>query len=262
MIIAAALLIAIIFAELGCVILWQRYAYFGDGLVHACVFSSSLSLLCGLSPLITVAITAVLYSTIVQFISKHSEHNVAISIASGILLAMALIINSIFGDLNSLNQLLVGDILFTNDQDVISLAIICTLTTILLLLFLRKIILISLSPELAQINGINTKNYKLVIFALMGIIITVILPIVGGLLCTALLILPAAIARLVSHSPKQMILLSIITAIIINMGGLYIAFAYNMPVSPAILIVGSILYIILHMDRATKGLSTHLFNRK
>lgn len=261
MIFCIAILLAIIFAQLGCVILWQRYTYFGDGLVHACIFSGSLSLLFSLSPIITIAITAILYGALVNYISRRSETNIAINLSSSMMLALALIVNSLFGDINSLNQLLVGDMLFTNIEDVKILMIIATITAIVMSVFYKKIILLSLSPELAQIHGINIKRYKWAIFITIGLIITTTIPMVGGLLCTAMLIIPAATARLLSASPKQMILLSIVIAGMTNIVGVILAFQFNLPISPIILIVASALYLTLYTTKINNNSLANLRSR-
>lgn len=261
MIFLIAISLAIIFAQLGCVILWQRYTYFGDGLVHACIFSGSLSLLFSLSPIFSIAITAILYGSLVNFISKRSETNIAINLSSSMMLALALIVNSLFGDINSLNQLLVGDMLFTNMDDLKILAIIATITSLLIGLYYKKIILLSLSPELAQIHGINIKRYKWVIFLAIGLIITTAIPMVGGLLCTAMLIIPAATARLISASPKQMIILSMIIAGTTNIIGVAIAFQYNLPISPIILMVASICYLALYTTKINNSTLANMRSR-
>lgn len=245
--ILVALCLAILLSELGCIVLWQRYAYFGDGLAHACILSGSINMLFAVPAPLAVAITALLYSTLVKLLSRKAEQNIAVNISANMMLAVALLLNSKFGNASSINTLLLGDILLVTEYDLYLLIAITLIIGILLKLYLPNLILFSFNKELAQIYGINVKLYETTILAILALSITLIIPICGGLLCTAMLVLPAATARMLSTSPQKMIVISTILSTIANIAGILSAVYLDLPISPAIVVIGAVLYCVLNL---------------
>ena len=117
---------------------------------------------------------------------------------------------------------------------------------ILLLVFsqiLSPLISISVNEELARFYGVALEKIRFLFMILLAMLISLALKVLGILLITALLIIPAATARLFSKSPKQMVLLSVFIAIVAVFLGLYSSLSWDFPTGPAIVVSASFLFL-------------------
>ena len=90
-IIAAVIAISTLLAPMGCVLLWQRYNYFSDGLAHACLFSGIVSYFLHLPQLSSMLVVSIFFA-ITVFILKHfSNKNTVVSLVSSSMVAGAII---------------------------------------------------------------------------------------------------------------------------------------------------------------------------
>jgi len=118
---------------------------------------------------------------------------------------------------------------------------------IILLVFSRllaPLISISVNEELARVDGISVEKVRFLFMILLALVIAIALKVVGILLITALLIIPAATARLYSRSPRQMVLLSVVIAILSVVLGLYSSLQWDFPAGPAIVVGAALLFFV------------------
>jgi zinc transport system permease protein len=102
----------------------------------------------------------------------------------------------------------------------------------------------SVNEELARVDGVAVEKIRFVFMILLALVIAVALKVVGILLITALLIIPAATARLFSKSPKQMVLMSVFIAVIAVVLGLYSSLNWDFPTGPAIVVSASLVFFV------------------
>ena len=87
-------LIGLIFAPLGCLVLWKRYVYFGDGLAHASMLAAVISVIAGVPILYAGIINTLLFVVIVFKLKSESGNNAAIGLTSSLMISIALILSS------------------------------------------------------------------------------------------------------------------------------------------------------------------------
>jgi len=246
---AAGIALALVVGPLGSVVVWRRMAYFGDTLAHAALLGVALAVAAEQLPMVGVGIIGIGIAVLLFWLEK--QRNLSTDILLGILshsaLALGLIVLSIIqsnGYNINLNSYLFGDLLAVSKSDIV-LMFICAF--IILLVFsqiLSPLISISVNEELARIDGIPVEKVRFVFMILLALVIAVALKVVGILLITALLIIPAANARLFSHSPKQMVLVSVLLAVAAVLIGLYSSLNWDLPAGPAIVMAASSLFFI------------------
>lgn len=239
--------IAILLAPVGCVLVWQRYNYFSDGLAHASIFSGILSYFLDLPQIIAMVALSGIFALIIYLFKFLSNKNNVISIVSTAFVASAILIASKIEDKSLINVMLFGDMIAINNNDLISLSIIGILTIGLLILYQKELVLIALDKDLAKVQGVKVNLIELFSLILFGLIVALTVKIVGALLITALLITPAAAARLISKTPLQMVVFSLLIAIISGIIGLVLSFGYDLPLSSAIVITCIIIYGIMNL---------------
>jgi len=246
-IILVSILIALIFAPLGCLALWKKYIYFGDGLAHAAILAGSISAILDLSLVYSGIITAIIFASLVFKFKNISGTNATINLISSLMLSGALILAIVNPSRININQLLFGDIISVSNYDLITLGCVLIMVYSFIIIYYKHILLIVLDRDIACVKKIPVNFIELSFLILLSISVFTTIKIVGSLLVTSILIIPAMSARLVSNTPLQMITISIIFAGASNLGGLYISYLKDIPVAPVIIIVESIIYLCCYL---------------
>ena len=246
---AAGIALALVVGPLGSVVVWRRMAYFGDTLAHAALLGVALAVAADQLPMAGVGLIGVLIAVILFWLEKQRDlsTDTLLGILSHSALALGLIVLSAIqtqGFNINLMSYLFGDLLAVDTTD---LVIMYSSVVIILLVFSRllaPLISISVNEELARVDGIAVEKVRFVFMILLALVIAIALKVVGILLITALLIIPAATARLYSKSPKQMVLLSVVIAMLSVVLGLYASLQWDFPAGPAIVVGAALLFFV------------------
>ena len=246
---AAGIALALVVGPLGSVVVWRRMAYFGDTLAHAALLGVALAVAADQLPMAGVTIIGVLIAVVLFWLEKQRElsTDTLLGILSHSALALGLIVLSVIqsqGFNINLMSYLFGDLLAVDQSD---LVLMYGSVVIILLVFSRilsPLISMSVNEELARVDGVAVEKIRFVFMILLALVIAIALKVVGILLITALLIIPAATARLFSKSPKQMVLMSVLMAIVAVVLGLYSSLNWDFPTGPAIVVSSSLLFFL------------------
>lgn len=248
-IIIISTLMALILAPLGCLVLWKRYVYFSDGLAHASMLATAISSLLNIPIIYAGVLNTLLFAAIIFNMRNHFDNNAPVGFASSLMVASALLLSWLFPGQFNLNNLLFGNIITAdyNDVWVLSLILICLLS--LFLFFYRDIILTILSREIAVSRGTSVNFLDFIFLSLLSFTVLIMIKIVGALLVTSIILIPAMTARLISKSPVRMILLAIIFAELSNMAGIGLSFYADMPFAPIIIFCSGIIFLIIYLSK-------------
>lgn len=263
--ILAAIGVALIAGPLGCFIVWKRLAYFGDTLAHAALLGAAIAFLFDIN--LTLAIFIV--STLVALSLLLLQNRISIS-ADAILglishssLALGLVVLSFLTWIRfDLMGLLFGDILAVSTVDVYLIWVGGAFIMALLILIWRPLFAATVNKELAKAEGTNPEFYELVFMLLMAAIIAIAIKVVGVLLITALLIIPAASARRFSSSPEMMAIIAAIIGTGASVFGLWGSLEWDTPAGPSIVMAAFFIFILAvsplgNLIRQIKNLYTH-----
>ena len=243
-IIIISTLIGIIFAPLGCLVLWKRYVYFGDGLAHASMLAAVISALLGIPIIYAGIINTAIFAFVVFKLKSKSGNNAAIGLTSSLMISLALILSYIFPGKFNFTSLLFGDIVISSSRDIATLSMLLLLVLAFFFTFYKRIILMIISKDIASSRGINVNILEFIFLSLLSFSVLATIKIVGALLVTSIILIPAMTARIVSTSPLMMIILSIFFAQIMNILGITLSFYADLPFAPIIILCGGGLFII------------------
>ena len=140
--------------------------------------------------------------------------------------------------------LLFGDILAVNVNDIIIIWIGGAIILLVLKLIWKSLFASTVNYELAEAEGLDPDKAKAIFTILMAAIIAISIKMVGLLLITGMLIIPAAMARNISNSPKQMILFSVIGGLLSVVIGLFTSLEFNTASGPSIIAASLFLFIL------------------
>ena len=241
--ILAGLLMVLVAAPMGCLMVWQRLAFLADTLGHASVLGVALGLMLSLQPSLGVLLIILLIMLIVrQSLGQPlalSESVLAIISHTG--LAAGILLLGLSGASNiSLEAILFGDLLATSIQDLVFMGI-----TVAVLLFLlwhhwRAFVAISISPEIAQAEGIAVQRVQLLLYLMIALLIAVMMKVMGVLLIGAMLVIPVNAARVFSRGPEQMVLISLVFGLLALAGGLGVSWQFDLQTGPAIVVMATL----------------------
>lgn len=236
---------AITISAIGCVVLWRRVTFLGDAISHSATLGVVLGVMLGIDTLVPVLITSILFVFLVVYLKKKHTSDTLVAVFANGFLALGLLVAAMMKDLRvDILSYLFGDLLIVNELDIIAILSLGILILLWLRYRWRKLISLSISEDLAVAEGINVKGLELEFMMVMALLISVSVKIVGILLLSSMLVVPAATARNISTTPSQMVLYSVIIGAIVTGGGIVISAMFDCPSGPAIIMVAIFCYLI------------------
>lgn len=237
--------IAVVAGPLGCFVVWRRMAYFGDSLAHSALLGIALGLLTGISS--NLATVAVCGAFAVLLLWLQHVRVLATDTLLGILAHAALSIGMVvlsFVDNQrfDLHAYLFGDILTVQITDLYWIYGGGIIVLLLLLKCWSSLTLMTLHEDLARAEGVRTFWINLVLVLLMTIVVAVSIRIVGILLITSLLTIPAATARHFVKSPEAMAVGALMLGLVSVFGGIMGSAYLDTPTGPSIVTAATILF--------------------
>ncbi|MBU0498743.1 MAG: metal ABC transporter permease [Gammaproteobacteria bacterium] len=242
---AAGIGVALIAAPLGVFLVWRRMAYFGDTLAHSALLGLALGLLLDID--FNLAVMAVAMSVALVLLLLQRGGRLALDTLLGILAHAALSLGLVAvafveGVRVDLMGYLFGDILAVTLGDIAWVWGAGALALMLLALLWRPLLALTVHEELARVEGIRVDLIQAVFLLLVALVIAVSMKIVGVLLITSLMIIPAATARRLSRTPEQMALLAALTGISSVALGLAGSLQWDTPTGPSIVVASALLF--------------------
>ncbi len=238
--------VALAAGPVGCFVVWRRIAYFGEATAHAAILGVALSLAFSISTVIGVLAVAVAMALAVSTLSGHGlAMDTLLGVAAHAGLAVGLVAVSLVSPRAvDMDAYLFGELLAVNRTD---LVIIWGGGSIVLGLIAWRwsaLLTATLSPELARGEGIDPDREQLVLTVALAGLVAVSIKVVGVLLITAMLIIPAAAARTFSRTPEQMAVGAALVGIAAVAGGLAGSWHWDTPTGPTIVTVAALLFAV------------------
>ena len=140
--------------------------------------------------------------------------------------------------------LLFGDILAVNKKDLLVIWVGGAIILLILKIIWKPLFASTVNYELAEAEGMHPEKVNIIFTILMAAIIAISIKMVGILLITGMLIIPAAMARNLANNPQQMVVLSIIGGILAVLVGLFSSMQFNSASGPSIITAALLLFIL------------------
>jgi len=243
----AGLLIALIAGPLGVFILWRRMAYFGDTLSHSAILGVALGLLLSINIKLGILFSTVLVAGLLIYSQRQKKlaSDTMLGIISHSALSLGLVLISfVEGVRVDIESWLFGDILAVSWQDISHIAIGVGIVIVVLFLVWKPLLSLTVHEELALVEGVNVPLISAIYTLLIALLVAIAMKIIGALLITSLLIIPAATARQFSKTPEQMALISIGVGMFAVLIGLLASFYTDTPAGPSIVVSATVLFLM------------------
>lgn len=250
---AAGLGIALLAGPLGSFVVWRKMAYFGDTLSHACLFGIALGILLQVDLTLAVVVCCLAMAMLLVIMSRNQQ--VATDTLLGILahsaLSLGLVTLSFMDNVRvDLMAYLFGDLLSVQPMDLLWIYGGGALVLLTLWRLWDPLLSMTISDELARVEGIRVDVLRCVLMLLIGLVIAVAMKFVGALIITSLLIIPAATARRFSQTPEQMAGFAALIGCLAVLGGLTLSWYQDTPAGPSVVVCATSLFVLSQFKRA------------
>ena len=237
--------IAVVAAPLGCFIVWRRMAYFGDAMAHSALIGVALGLVLGVQGGIGVILAVSALALL--FVALERKPWISSDTGLGILahgsLAMGLVALSLAGGRGvNYSAYLFGDILAVSRQDLLHIYGFGALLLVILIAVWRPLLAATVHQDLAQAEGVRVFRMRAILILLNASVIALAMQLVGVLLTTSLLIIPAATARRYARTPEMMAVLGAAIGVLAVVSGLYASLWWDIPSGPSIVLAAAGLF--------------------
>ena len=250
--------IALAVGPLGCFVVWRRMAYFGDSLAHSALLGIAMGLLTGVGVNAGTIIVCGIFAVLLVWLQ--SMKILATDTLLGILAHAALSIGMVAISLLKTVRLniydyLFGDVLAVTNGDLWWIFGGGALALITIGFLWSSLVLSTIHEDLAKAEGVNAFMVNLLFMGLMTLLIAVSSRIIGILLITSLLVIPAATARPFAKSPEGMAILAGAFGVLAVIGGLAASLEFDTPAGPSIVVTATAIFACLFPIMAMRRVS-------
>ena len=239
--------VALIAGPLGCFIVWRRMAYFGDTMAHSALLGVALSVLFDVNITLGVFVVATFGALALIMMQRRAplSSDALLGILSHLMLALGIVIVAMMTWLRiDLMAFLFGDILAVSWTDIVVVYAGGALILAFLIFIWRPLLAGTVSSELAAAESLHPERARIIFMLLMAAVIAIAMKIVGILLITSLLIIPAAAARRFAPTPEMMAVLAAIIGVIAVCVGLFGSLTWDTPSGPSIVVAAAMIFLL------------------
>lgn len=251
----AGILAAITSGFLGIFVVLRRSSFFGDAIAHASLAGVAFGLLLGVDPLLTASLLAVLIAFFLFKVEKNRVFSIDTLLGFTLPFFMALgvlLLSFIKGYQPELISFLFGSILSINQKNLLAIGILTFSVLTFTFFFKNHLILTTFDKEQAKLSGVSVEKIVLFYYIILSLTIIISIKTVGIILANALLVIPAATAKLMSRSLSQMFFVTPLVSCFGVVSGLVISYFFNFPSGPSIVVSLGIIFLLTFLFRKLK----------
>jgi len=233
-------------AILGIFVALRKMAFFSDGIAHTSLTGVAIAVLLGQQPLAWAVGVGVVFAVLIYLLEKKTD--IAPDSLIGILFTSSLALGVVLmnfkkGYQPDLLSFLFGNILTIRSEE---LRVIIPLSVVIggfMVVRYRRYLLICLNEELSKVAGVWLEVHKLSLYVMLAVASILAIKMFGIILVSALLILPVSFGKLFARSARSLLVISMIFAEVIVVGGVALSLWRDLPTAATIVLTGTVLFV-------------------
>jgi zinc transport system permease protein len=238
-------LLGVMCAVLSFFVVLRRMAFVGVGLSHAALGGVALGLLLGAPPLVAAALFTVGVAWVVGWLRGRTE--VSEDTAIGVFFPTAMALGVVLISLSpayrqDLVAYLFGNILSVRPDEVLPLAVLCVVGLGLIGFYFKELLFLGVDEEAARAAGLPAVRLRFLLLTLLAVTIVAAVRLVGIILVSAFLVIPAATGQALARSLRGMLVVAVLSALLSVLAGLWLSWTWNLPSGAAIVLVSAVLF--------------------
>lgn len=241
------LMIAVMLSFLSFFVVLKRMSFIGVGISHSALGGVAIGLALGLSPTLTTTIFCVAVALLIGYISRNGRvrEDAAIGITFSGTMALGVTVIALSGSyMSSLFSYLFGSILSISPSDIRVIAIYSAAIIILISAFFKHLLHASFNEEVAKVTGIHVELLHYMLLVLVSLAIVASIKLVGIVLVSALLVLPAATANLIARTYGKVLAFSVLSSIVSLVTGLVLSYRLDLPSGATIVLCSCCIFFL------------------
>jgi zinc transport system permease protein len=253
---AAGLLISVLCALFSVFVVLKRFSFIGVGISHSAFGGVSLGYLLGLDPTLMAVLFSAMIALLIGFTKRRGRlhEDTAIGIFFSLTMALGILFIGLSGRYNvDLFGYLFGNILAITRGDLTVIAILSPVIFVLLCSVFKELLFLSFDEEVAEVSGVAVAPVYYFFLLAMAVTIVIAIKLIGIVLVSAMLVLPAATARQMVDGYRSMVWWSIGLAVSSTVAGLFLSYYLDLASGATIVLVAGILLLVSFLYQAFRG---------
>lgn len=244
--ILAGIAVALISGLVGCFVVWRRMSYYGESIAHSSLLGVGLGILMGIGINLGVIFTCLLFGILFLWLqqSKVLSSDTLLGVLAHLALSVGVIVISMNRVKIDIHSFLFGDILTVTQNDLWGMYLAVLVVVIIICLNWSSLLLVTIDEDLAKAEGVNPLFINLLLTSILTIVVAVSIQIIGLLLITSMLIIPAAASRRLVNSPETMAVVATVIGILSVIIGIFLSVEIDAPSGPSIVVVSASLFFL------------------
>jgi zinc transport system permease protein len=252
----AGLLVGLVTSVLGVFVVLRRSAFFGDAVAHASLAGVAAGVVVGVSPLALAAVVAVGIGLSLHRLERAA--GLALDTILGFVLPFFMAIGVLLLSLTpgfqpELLSYLFGSILTVSWEGLAAIAAVGVAVAVVMARLGRAMVFAAFDPEGAHAVGINIARLLTISHVLLAVVVIAGISVAGIVLVNALLVIPAATAKLLARSLSRMFVLAPLFGVGSVLAGLLVSYRLDLPSGPSIVVVAGLVFLVAWARAARAG---------
>jgi manganese/iron transport system permease protein/iron/zinc/copper transport system permease protein len=243
---------------LGVFVVLRGMSYIGHGLSHSVFGGAAASAVMGVNYFVGAGIWGVTSGIIIGRIARRRliGADAAIGVVTTASFAIGLALLNRYGQAKkSIEAVLFGSVLGVETVDIFAVSIVAILTAGLVFGLYRHLLFATFDPEVAQVSGVKVSWVEALLMGMLSLTILVTMRVIGTLLISALLVIPASVARMLTNSFSRMLWISPLVGATSAFIGMNLAYHLDTSASATIILVGTLMFIVVYAVSGLRGRS-------
>jgi manganese/iron transport system permease protein/iron/zinc/copper transport system permease protein len=241
---------------LGVFVVLRGMSYIGHGLSHAVFGGAAASAVIGINFFIGAGIWGIISGVLIARVARRRVlgADAAIGVVTTASFALGLALMNRYGQASkSIEAVLFGSVLGVKVSDIIAVSLVAVFALAVIVVWYRKLLFSTFDPDVAQVSGVNVSVVEVVLLSLLSLTILVTMRVIGTLLISALLVIPAAAARMTTNSFSRLLWISPLIGAVTCFVGMNLSYHLDTSASATIILLDALVFIVVYTVAGTRN---------
>jgi len=241
---------------LGVFVVLRGMSYIGHGLSHAVFGGAAASAVIGINFFIGAGIWGIISGVLIARVARRRVlgAHAAIGVVTTASFALGLALMNRYGQASkSIEAVLFGSVLGVKVADIVAVSLVAVFALAVIVVWYRKLLFSTFDPDVAQVSGVNVSVVEVVLLSLLSLTILVTMRVIGTLLISALLVIPAAAARMTTNSFSKLLWISPLIGAVTCFVGMNLSYHLDTSASATIILLDALVFIVVYTVAGTRN---------
>jgi ABC-type Mn2+/Zn2+ transport system permease subunit len=241
---------------LGVFVVLRGMSYIGHGLSHAVFGGAAASAVIGINFFIGAGIWGIVSGVLIARVARRRVlgADAAIGVVTTASFALGLALMNRYGQASkSIEAVLFGSVLGVKTSDIFAVGAVALFALAVVVVWYRKLLFSTFDPDVAQVSGVNVSVVEMVLLSLLSLTILVTMRVIGTLLISALLVIPAASARMTTNSFSRLLWISPAIGAVTCFAGMNLSYHLDTSASATIILLDALIFVVVYTIAGTRN---------